>query len=102
MVAKGEKKSFMVPDNDNIKNIWFWIDLKSISEFINETIGEYYIIRADDNSGEIPIGKNLNIQLRNDHLKYAIIWFTLAASLAAMSIMFIRKELKKQRLKTSN
>lgn len=72
-------KMFFLPENQPDKNIWLYEDLDAMSQqtkvrllpFIIEVTGAYY-------PETYPIPSDGKINLRNDHLGYAITWFSLA------------------------
>ncbi|GAB4169692.1 MAG: SURF1 family protein [Rickettsiaceae bacterium] len=89
-----ETKGFMVPDNDNDHNIWFTIDLKMAKEVLGVTEDKYYLMQI--NSTSLPIGAkplsttHLN-KVRNDHLEYAITWYSLAVCLLIVFFIYQKK-----------
>ena len=90
----GEKKAFMVPDNDYNKNIWFTIDLKMAHDALGVTESNYYLMQINSDSlpkGVKPLHTNNLSKIRNDHFEYAITWFSLAFSLFIMFIIYCRK-----------
>ncbi|MGU3574693.1 SURF1 family protein [Brucellaceae bacterium C25G] len=83
------KPSSFVPDNDPVKNIFYWKDWSVMSETagvpdLNLTVP--FFIDADDtaNPGVLPMGGVTNIELPNKHLEYAITWYGLALALTAV------------------
>ena len=79
-LMKGEQKSWAIPNNDINKNIWFSVDLEQMQQYVGLETGQYFISRMYQND-EYPIGEKLNINIRNNHLAYALTWFGLAISL---------------------
>ena len=88
--APAEKPSSVVPDNDPAKNLFYWKDLKAMASsaglpadadvlpgFIDATAS------ATPPSG-LPEGGVTLVELPNNHLQYAVTWFGLAATLAAI------------------
>jgi surfeit locus 1 family protein len=72
IVRKGGKPSGWTPDNDPARNVWFYID------------APYYI-----DTGPPPA-------IPNNHLQYAVTWYGLAAALAAIYGVMIRRRLSTQ------
>lgn len=90
MIQKGESPAYFTPENDPEKNMWFWIDLDTIYKGLN-TEGLGYFIRAlnDGNkAGGFPIAGEATIKYRNDHLEYAITWYSLAIILLVIYFLF--------------
>lgn len=90
----GEKKNFFVPENDKKNNIWFTLDLLMATKVIDTTVTNFYLMQI--NAQNLPSGikplrtTHLN-KVRNDHLEYAITWYSLAACLVLMFIIYSRK-----------
>lgn len=81
-----EKPSRMVPDNDPVKNIFYWKDLDVMAATAGLTPdGDVlpFFIDADatPNPGGLPIGGVTIIDMPNSHLQYAVTWYGLAAAL---------------------
>jgi surfeit locus 1 family protein len=82
------KPSFIVPDNDLSKNIFFWKDLDAMAASDGLAKDEVlpFFIDADDtpNPKGLPIGGVTIVDLPNNHLQYALTWYGLAATLVAI------------------
>jgi surfeit locus 1 family protein len=89
-VMLGEEKSWIIPENNDKKNIWFNINLEQMQNFVGAKIESYYIMRVFEGN-EYPIGNNLNVNLRNNHLEYAITWFTSAFTLLTIFILYHKR-----------
>jgi len=50
------------------------------------------VVADSHDLGEWPKPMRLGVNLRNDHLGYAITWFSLAAIWAVMSVLLARRE----------
>ncbi len=89
--SKGQ--NMFIPDNDPVKNIWFHIDLKEMSRVTGYDLENHYIMSGNDKvPGGFPIGKQWHLDLRNNHLHYAITWFLLGVSLFGIFLIFSRKK----------
>ena len=90
-----QKKGYFVPENDPNKGFWFTINPNEIIKFLKfkeiDTISEFYVdaIRQEGKI-KIPIGANGKPNLRNQHLSYAITWYSLALVLLIIYILFHR------------
>lgn len=83
-VMPGEAKSFFMPDNDIKNNIWFTIDLQTAKNQLNITNQNFYLMQVEAKNlpaGSYPLTSNYLAVIRNDHLEYAITWYSLAALL---------------------
>ena len=85
------KPSFVVPDNDIAKNIFYWKDLDAMAAsdgFDKDKVLPFFV-DADDtpNPKGLPVGGVTIVDLPNDHLQYALTWYGLAAALVAVVAM---------------
>lgn len=90
-----EKKSFLVPENDIKKNIWFNIDLNMAQEAVGINIANFYLMQIDSQdlpNGGKPLSTNYLNKVRNDHMEYAITWYSLAACLFILFLIYGRKK----------
>nr|WP_206685098.1 SURF1 family protein [Rhizobium changzhiense] len=93
------KPSWVVPDNDVAKNIFYWKDLDVMAESVGlETASVIpFFVDADStpNPAGLPIGGVTQVDLPNDHLQYAFTWYGLAAVLVVVvAISWFRKGAK--------
>jgi surfeit locus 1 family protein len=96
IVLPSEKKNFFVPDNDQKNNIWFTLDLQMATEVLGTTNANFYIMQINSDSlpeGVAPLTTKHLSKVRNDHLEYAITWYSLAGCLF---IMFMVSSCKKK------
>lgn len=78
------------PEPDRAANIWFARDPEAMAGALG---AEPLLIVADAHDlGQWPKPLRLGVNLRNDHLGYAITWFSLAAIWAVMSLLLARRE----------
>ena len=80
-----------IPEPDLARNIWFARDLPAMAAAL-DTEPLLVVARA----GDLPDRKITPLpvssaRLPNDHLQYAITWFSLAAIWLAMSFLFLRR-----------
>ena len=90
------KPSWVVPDNDVAKNIFYWKDLDVMAESVGLEKARVipFFVDADStpNPAGLPIGGVTQVDLPNDHLQYAFTWYGLAAVLiAVVGISWFRK-----------
>lgn len=90
------KPSFMVPENDPAKNLFFWKDLDAMaaSAGLDKTRLLPFFVDADatPNPGGYPIGGVTQIDLPNNHLSYAVTWYGLAAALVVIAALAMRRK----------
>ncbi|MGK6313850.1 SURF1 family protein [Neorhizobium sp. DT-125] len=87
----GEKPSFLVPDNDLVKNIFYWKDIDAMVSAAGLDASKVvpFFVDADasvTNPGGWPKGGVTQFDLPNSHLQYAVTWYGLAAALAAVAV----------------
>lgn len=85
----GEKPSFIVPENEPEKNIFFWKDIDLMTATAGLPDGAVvlpFFLDADEtpNPGGLPIGGVTMIDMPNNHLQYAITWYGLALALVGV------------------
>lgn len=85
-----EKPSWVVPDNDIGKNIFYWKDHHAMASSVGldpaEVVPFFMDADATENPGGLPIGGVTQFDLPNNHLQYAVTWYGLALALAVISI----------------
>jgi surfeit locus 1 family protein len=77
------------------ENFWFARDVDRMAEALGT---EPYLVVAESNPGERPVPAPVTVNLRNDHLEYAITWFALAAGWAAMTAALVLRILRRGRI----
>jgi surfeit locus 1 family protein len=85
-----EKKTLYIHDNQPDKNLWFYINLVEIRNALKISLNDYYIL-AKEEPGTLPLGRNLDPNIRNDHLGYALTWLFTAFALIFVYISYHRK-----------
>lgn len=90
------KPSFMVPDNEPAKNLFFWKDMAAMaaSAGLDGTKVLPFFVDAGSapNPGGLPLGGVTQIDLPNNHLSYAVTWYGLAAALVVISALAMRRK----------
>ena len=88
-----EKPSFIVPDNEPAKNVFYWKDLPAMAASAGlpegATVLPFFVDAARSEAGSLPIGGVTLIQQPNNHLQYAMTWYGLAAVLAVIVAMWL-------------
>jgi surfeit locus 1 family protein len=81
-LAPEKKLNWFVPDNRPDRDDWFWVDLPAMAAADGlANVAPFYIeADATPNPGGWPKGGVTPLALPNDHLQYAITWFSLAAA----------------------
>jgi surfeit locus 1 family protein len=85
-----EKPSFMVPENDEAGNIFYWKDLDRMAASAGlpaESVLPFFLdADAAPVPGGLPRGGVTVIDLPNSHLQYAITWYGLALALLGVAL----------------
>ena len=85
-------RGWFTPDNDPARNYWFWLDLPAMTRFAGVDAPPLVVMAGPaPNPGGLPIGKEARVELRNDHLLYAITWYALALVLAVIYYLSQRR-----------
>ncbi len=84
------------PDNQPGDNLWLWVDPPAMAARAglgNPVTAIYLEAGPAANPGGLPIGGQTRLELRNDHLQYAITWYALAVALVVIYVLFqLRRE----------
>jgi surfeit locus 1 family protein len=86
------QKRMFAPSNHSEKNIWFYEDVPAMSNLTGLALLPLVVeVVGEQKTGVYPIPGDGKIILRNDHLVYAITWFTLAL-IGLIMFAFYHKE----------
>ncbi len=85
LVRVSPRRGSFTPDNDPDKNYWFWFDFAAMAAFAGVE-APLFVVEAGpaENPGGLPIGRELRVELRNEHLSYAITWYCLALAMVVI------------------
>ena len=88
------RKGYFQPDNDKVKNFWFFVEPDLMEETISKKLEKNFYLEAYNNGPNgYPLGNQTRIYIRNNHLQYAITWFLIALSLIGVFLFAkIRKK----------
>jgi surfeit locus 1 family protein len=86
------RPNWFLPDNRPDLNYWFWVDLPAMAAADGfDRVRPFYIdADATPNPGGWPKGGVTPLELPNDHLQYAITWFSLAVALIVVYVLYHR------------
>jgi surfeit locus 1 family protein len=90
LLLKNPKKNIFKPDNEIGKNIWFSINLEDVKKFTGKTFNEY-ILYLEDKNIKTPKPKKITVDLPNNHLKYALTWYSISISIFGYFLYFRKK-----------
>lgn len=88
-----EQRGWFTPSDDPARNLWFVRDHRAIaaSKGWGEVAPFFIDQEAPVPAGGLPRPGPLNINLRNDHLQYALTWFVLAVVLLVVFALWARR-----------
>ena len=91
------KPGSLVPDNDLVKNVFYWKDRDAMAKSAGlpgDAVVLPFFIDADKtpNPGGLPVGGVTMVDMPNNHLQYAMTWYGLAAALlGVMGVWLLRR-----------
>jgi len=90
-LAKGP--GWITPENAPGTNVWFFIEPEAMASAAGVDSLPAFEIMSSDRSvpGGFPIGHQWRVDLRNDHLQYAITWYALALALLVIYVLSQRR-----------
>ncbi len=89
------RQTWFVPDNRPDLNFFFWVDLPAMAKLagLPDTETRFFVEAGPaKNPGGFPIGGQTRVSLPNDHLQYAITWFSLAVALVVIYVLYHRQK----------
>ncbi|MGA8757017.1 MAG: SURF1 family protein [Stellaceae bacterium] len=92
------RPNWFLPDNRPDLNYWFWVDLPAMAAADKlDHVAPFYIdADATPNPGGWPRGGVTRLALPNNHLQYAITWFSLAVAMIVIYVVFHRRSAEPQ------
>ena len=92
-----ESPSWFVSEHDTAGDTWFVRDQRAMAKIRGwGEVAPFYIDQeAPVPEGGLPRPGGVKVNLRNDHLGYALTWFGLAAVLAVIFVLWAWKELRR-------
>ena len=90
-VAKTEFKiNIFKPENEPKNNIWFSINFDEFENQLGVKLNKA-IFYLDDKNINLPKPREINADLPNNHLKYALTWYSIAISILLYFLYFRKK-----------
>ena len=91
LLRKIVNKNMFKPENDIKQNIWFSININQIQEMTGEKFNNF-VVFLEDQTVKQPVPKKITIELPNNHLKYAITWYSISISILFYFLYFRRQQ----------
>ena len=85
------KANIFKPKNDLKNNIWFSLEANDLKELTGKQFPNYMIF-LEKPTNKVPAPKKVSIDVPNNHLKYAITWYSIAISILFYYLYFRRKK----------
>lgn len=86
------RPGLFAPDNDPETGFWMTVDLAAMAEARGLPLARLAPVVVEVDAGEdrtlLPVGGVTRVDFRNDHLGYAVFWFSMAAVLVVMFAAF--------------
>ena len=91
LLRKIIKKNIFKPENDTDKNIWFSININQIKKITGKNFSNH-VVFLEDNVINLPVPKKITIDVPNNHLKYAITWYSISISILFYFLYFRKQQ----------
>ena len=91
LLRKIYKPNMFKPENDLKNNIWFSINMIDMKKF-TKTKYPNFVIFLENPEIKVPLPKKTTIDVPNNHLKYAITWYSIAISILLYYLYFRRRK----------
>ena len=85
------KFNYFKPDNDLNKNYWFTLKDEDLLNYTGKQFSPFIINNISKQEGIYPTSKQVGANISNNHLKYALTWFSLAVSIFLIYLYFRKK-----------
>ncbi|MDP2206158.1 MAG: SURF1 family protein [Alphaproteobacteria bacterium] len=73
--------SAFTPDNDPVRGDWYWADIPALAKAAGYAAVTPVIVTVPPHGQGYPAGFAVTANIRNNHLQYALFWFSMAAIL---------------------
>jgi surfeit locus 1 family protein len=90
MLRQANRKNLFTPDNDLEENIWFSLNLEDVQKITGKKFNQF-IVYLEDRNINIPKPKKITVDVPNNHLKYAITWYSISISILFYYLYFRKK-----------
>lgn len=87
-----DERNYFTPANQPDKNIWFGRDMLQMGAYAKLNVLPYSLDVIGDAVKDVyPVPSDGKIELRNDHLSYAITWFLIGTGMIIITLLYHRK-----------
>ncbi|MBM3532368.1 MAG: SURF1 family protein [Alphaproteobacteria bacterium] len=90
IVRRPNLRTYFTPENEPEKNLWFSADVEAMARKAGLGPVRPYLVEGlrQPIPGGFPVGGEIQVALRNDHLQYAITWYALAIALVVIYVLY--------------
>jgi surfeit locus 1 family protein len=87
------RQGWLQPENDLTNNQWYWIDLSAISRAIGGEVAPLVLYGTVSQSDTLPFSLEDQVNISNNHLGYALTWYSLAIALVVIYVLSCKRML---------
>ena len=91
MLRQANRKNIFTPDNDIKENIWFSLNLEDVQKITGKKFNKFLVYLEGQNI-DMPKPKKFTVDVPNNHLKYAITWYSISISILFYFLYFRKKQ----------
>ena len=91
IIKKITKPNPFKPENDIKNNMWYSLNLNDIQNFTGYKLNNF-VIFLQNNQNRLVDSKTVSPDLPNNHLKYAITWYSVSLSILLYFLYFRKKQ----------
>jgi surfeit locus 1 family protein len=90
IIRRANLRTYFTPENEPERNLWFSADVQAMARKAGFSDVRPYLVEGLRHPipGGFPVGGEIQVALRNDHLQYAITWYALAVALAVIYVLY--------------
>ena len=94
IVRRPEPAGWFLPSPNPAQNIWYAVDIPAMSAATGLALAPIYVAaKATGNPGwPAPTGGTEGTGIRNEHLNYAIFWYSMAVALIVIYVLSSRRQ----------
>ena len=91
IVKKISKPNPFKPDNNLENNEWYSLKIQDLEKFTGYKLNDYTLV-LQNNYNPLVETKTVSSNLPNNHLKYALTWYSVALSILLYFLYFRKKQ----------
>lgn len=96
-VVRHAARGPFTPANDPVQNVWYWPDLDALRARGGDAVrGDLYIQQTAGGAGQWPAAAAVSQDIPNNHLGYALFWFSMAGLVVIFAFLLNRRAKENQ------